>query len=256
MRPPFSSEGSRPARKLQTLLGALAAMGLFAACSHGATKKVTQQSLGDGMNDIGTEVQGDTMVRTYDLNHDHKADDWKTYKLVTDPQDPSKVTELLVKRELDTNFDGKPDVITWYADDGTKTKESFDLDYDGKIDVIETYEHGVLVKKETVRGGPGDQVAYYERGKKVRVERDSRGQGKIDTWEYYEAGKLQRIGEDIDGDGIVDRWTKVKSDDDQAPAASPSQQPSSAAAAPAGPTAAPAATKPTAAPKGAAGAKK
>ena len=192
---------------------------LAAACSHGAAKLSSEQAA-EGVSDITTEVQGDTMVRTYDLNHDHKADDWKTYKLVRDPRDPSKVTEILVKRELDTNFDGKPDIITWYAEDGTKTKESFDLDYDGKIDVIDTYEHGLLVKKETLRGGPGNQTAYYEGGKKVRVERDARGTGKVDTWEYYQNGKLQRVGEDVDGDGIVDRWTKLKGDDEE-PAGEP-----------------------------------
>lgn len=195
-------------------------LALAAACSHAAPKvETTESSVAD--NDITTEVQGDTMVRTYDLNHDHKPDDWKTYKLVHDPQDPTKTTEVLVKRELDTNFDGKIDVTTWYDEDGSKVKEAFDLDYDGKVDVIDTYEKNVLVRKQTLRGGPGNQVAFYEGGKKVRVERDARGAGKVDTWEYYEGGKLQRVGEDVDGDGIVDRWTKAKSDDDEDLAAQP-----------------------------------
>jgi hypothetical protein len=167
-------------------------------------------------------VDGDDLIRTYDLNHDGRPDDWKHFKVVPDlSPDLSNVRkpprEVLLKRELDTNFDGKPDVTTWYDDHGVRTQEAFDLDFDGHPDVINHYEKGVLVRKETFRrtADKADGVATYEGGKKVRVERDTRGRGKVDTWEYFEGGRLSRVGEDVDGDGLVDRWLKAKEGSDE-----------------------------------------
>ena len=190
------------------------------ACSHEAPRVEAPAQKVEAANDIVTEVSGDTLTRSYDLNHDKKPDDWKTFKLLPDPAAPGKTLEVLIKRELDTNFDGKPDVVTLFNEDGTRLKEQFDLDFDGKFDVVDHYEKGQLVRKETFHSSETrpDLVTYYEAGKKVRVERDTRGTGKVDTWEYFEAGKLQRIGEDLDGDGIVDKWTKAP-EREEAPAA-------------------------------------
>ncbi len=192
---------------------------LLAACAHAPPPA---QASAPAVSDVHTEVQADTVVRSFDLNHDGKPDDWKTYKLVADPAAPGKTVPRLVKRELDTNFDGKPDVTTWYDEAGLKVREAFDLDFDGRVDVVDVYEQGVLQRKETFHSASSkpDQIAYYEGGRKVRVERDTRGKGKVDTWEYFEDGRLQRIGEDVDGDGIVDRWTKAKDEPgEEAPAA-------------------------------------
>jgi hypothetical protein len=166
--------------------------------------------------DTTVELNGDELVRTFDLNHDGRPDDWKHYKLIPSTVEGQKPREVLIQRELDTNFDGKVDLVTWFNEDGTRAKEMFDLDFDGKFDVVDTYEKGVLTKKETFHGqvDKPDTVAFYEGGKKVRVERDTHGEGRPDTWEYFENGKLSRIGEDVDGDGLVDRWVKSKEPDE------------------------------------------
>lgn len=186
-----------------------------AACAHGEPRADEPKEAVPAPS-VVTEVQGDTLTRTFDLNHDGKPDDWKVWKLLADAA--GKTREVLIERRLDTNFDGKPDVTTWFAEDGSKVKEAFDLDFDGRVDVVHFYEKGVLVRKETFGQDPRrpEAVAFYEGGKRVRVERDTKGRGKPDTWEYYEEGRLQRIGEDLDGDGIVDRWVKAK--DDEGPA--------------------------------------
>ena len=179
-------------------------------CTH--APEVKPDAAQDGAEPT-MELHGDQVIRTYDLNKDGKADDWKHFRLVANPDGTTH--EVLFERELDTNFDGKVDLTTWFDDDGQRAKEIYDLDFDGKPDVIDTFEHGVIIKKElfqTHREKP-DATAFYEGGKKVRVERDTHGNGKIDTWEYYENGKLSRIGEDIDGDGLVDHWIKAKDDE-------------------------------------------
>jgi hypothetical protein len=118
----------------------------------------------------GVEVQGDTVTRTFDLNGDGKPDDWKVFRLIADPS--GRTWEALIERRLDTNFDGKPDLTTWYDESGARVREAFDLDFDGKVDVVNHYEKGELVRKEIFRGDPArpDTVAFYEGGKRVRVE--------------------------------------------------------------------------------------
>ncbi|MBS2021823.1 MAG: hypothetical protein JST92_05395 [Deltaproteobacteria bacterium] len=206
---------------LRTLLAlfALPLCALAFGCSHGAPAPTAAD---EAAPEVGTVVEGDKLVRTFDLNGDGKPDDWRFYRLVADPQAPAKTIERQERREMDTNFDGKPDIITWFDEDGARIKESLDLDFDGQPDVVALYEHGVLVRKETWQrhGKTPDGIAYYEGGKKVRVERDATGHGRVDTWEYYENGKLSRVGTDVDGDGLVDRWFKAKDeDDDEKPAA-------------------------------------
>ena len=186
-----------------------------AACAH--VPKEAPKSDGPEPLETFVEVNGEELVRTFDLNRDGKADDWKHYKLLPDLTENGKPRELLLRREMDTNFDGKVDLITWFNDDGTRLKESFDLDFDGKPDVIVYYEKGVVVRKETFHGSASDKpdtIAYYEGGKKVRVERETRTRGRVDTWEYFENGRLTRVGEDLDGDGLVDRWAKAKEPDE------------------------------------------
>jgi len=162
-----------------------------------------------------TRTEGE-LIRSYDLNRDGKPDDWKFYKLL---DVEGRQVEVLVRRELDANFDGKVDIWTWFQPDGTRSKEQFDLDFDGRVDVVHHYEKGVLARKETFRGSSDKpaQVTFFEGGKKVRVERDGAGKGRIDTWEYWEDGRLLRIGRDLDGDGAVDRWIRAREDEDEGP---------------------------------------
>jgi antitoxin component YwqK of YwqJK toxin-antitoxin module len=187
----------------------------FFACSH--ANKDQPKTDGEGL-ETSVEVNGDELVRTFDLNRDGKADDWKHYKLLADLAENGKPREQLTRREMDTNFDGKVDLITWFDEEGRRVKESFDLDFDGKPDVIVYYDKGVVTKKETYHSSSGDApdtVAYYEGGRKVRVERSLKVPGKVDTWEYFENGRLTRVGEDVDGDGLVDRWAKAKEPEEE-----------------------------------------
>jgi hypothetical protein len=196
----------------------LTALLCLLGCACATTKpapvaqKAAPQQAQAAATPVKTEVKGDEVVRTFDLNGDGKPDLTKRFRIVPDPKDPARRIEQLVSTELDSNFDGKVDIWTWFDASGEKTKEAFDLDFDGRPDVIRYYEKGVLVRKETFHGRSDrpSQVAHYEGGVKVRVERDDSGKGRFDTFEHYENGRLQRIGYDLDGDGTIDRWVQAQ----------------------------------------------
>ncbi|GAC1560143.1 MAG: hypothetical protein NVS3B10_18600 [Polyangiales bacterium] len=111
--------------------------------------------------------------------------------------------------ELDTNRDGKLDLLRVFDDNGEIESEEADRNYDGKSDVWISYEKGLITKIafDTQFKGLADEFHYYRDGKLKRIERDRNGDGKIDVWEFYLAdGKLERMGVDLDLNGKVDVW--------------------------------------------------
>lgn len=151
-----------------------------------------------------------------DTNGDRRTDMVKIWS-----QPPSEAPEkedgtssaILLRKEVDLNYDGKVDLWNWYNSAGEVIRQAYDLDFDGKIDVIAYYEKGIVVRKEVFHtyGDEPDTFKYYEKGKLQRVERDSNRDGRIDTWEYWDGDVIDRVGQDLSGDGNVDRWTKQKS---------------------------------------------
>ena len=98
---------------------------------------------------------------------------------------------------------------------GSLVEERHDGNSDGKIDRIVHYQER---KSRTQRGGPRPRRAHGHldllrdrrraRAGRPRVERDTNGDGKADTFEIYEqiAGKpsLKQRDEDKNGDGTID----------------------------------------------------
>ena len=144
--------------------------------------------------DAGVEEhkQGDLTVKTYDLFHERKA---RRLGLLTRPSpDPKtgKPGQLLIRKEMDLNGDGKVDLWRWYGTTATIEKEALDLDFDGKVDEI------IFFDDKGVPGEEGEALnfdgkpnlwKYYEKGQLVRKERDTKGNGRVDTWEYWEGGR-------------------------------------------------------------------
>ncbi|HEY1957223.1 MAG TPA: hypothetical protein VGH28_16505 [Polyangiaceae bacterium] len=86
-----------------------------------------------------------------------------------------------------------------------------DLNHDGKPDMYEYYNaDGTLRRREGAYDNTDaiSQVGTYEGGKLVKLERDTTGQRKIDTWDTYDpaTGKLTKRERDNNGDGKVDQW--------------------------------------------------
>jgi hypothetical protein len=185
-------------------------------------------------------------VVTADTNRDQKPDVWKYFQTV---DIGGQKTDVLTCKQVDLNYDGKIDLVTYYDDKGAQiTMDEADLDFDGKFDMTVYYVNGKKVREEldTNFNQQPDVWKYYENEKLVRIERDTNGDGKVDEWQYYEGGKLDRIGYDSTGTGKVDKWDRAPEGDEAEAAAAPAG-PVAAAAAPAAtapPAAAPAAATP------------
>ena len=155
---------------------------------------------------VQVSMEGDLRKVTLDLNGDKRADVFNYYKAGDAPD-----SELMVRKEIDLNFDGRTDVTqTW--DDGRMTKEEIDADFDGRKDWTDYYDvEGARSHAEwdTDFDGRPDLTRYFKEGKLSKVEMDTDGNGAVDYWEYYEGGVMKRSGWDTDGDGKIDKWGEV-----------------------------------------------
>ena len=107
-----------------------------------------------------------------DINKDGAPDAWTHVENGT-----------VVKQELDINFDGKVDAVYYYEWSGKVKEEVLDTDYDGKMDNWRGYEDGSLVidQLDSNQDGSVDLWFYVDRGKIIRLEKDTTGDGKPDT---------------------------------------------------------------------------
>jgi hypothetical protein len=180
-----------------------------AACTPKAVKVETpeaQAAAAAAAADMGELAPGPgEKLLEIDVNRDGKPDVWKIVKEVDGK-------EIVVRKFMDLNGDGRIDTREYYNPDGTLEHVVYDMDFDGQPDVIRYYERDQMVRKEYALGfdGVSRTFAYYEKGKLIRKERDLNHDGNVDYWEYWENGVLDRIGIDDDGDGQVDRWESRK----------------------------------------------
>jgi hypothetical protein len=127
---------------------------------------------------------------------------WKVFGVGADRR------KILICREVDTNLDGKKDVVRFYTDDGQSKEERADTNFDGKPDTWIVFAKGRVaeVRIDHNYDTKIDEVKAYVDGKLSRVKRDADFNGKYDIWEMYKFGRLERMGVDLDGDERVDRW--------------------------------------------------
>ncbi len=116
--------------------------------------------------------------------------------------------QVLVCREVDSNLDGRSDVVRFFDDQGQALREESDANYDGRMDTWVEFVEGKpsKVSRDTTRSGRPDETRFYVRGVLRRAERDTNGDQRADVFEIYRDGVIQRIGVDVDFDGAVDRW--------------------------------------------------
>jgi hypothetical protein len=131
----------------------------------------------------------------------------RVYRLVGQGSDRRRV---IVCREVDTNLDGKKDVVRRYNDQGEPIEERADTDYDGELDRSSRFSRGkiTLIEIDQNQDDKPEETRYYQDGKLSRVQRDTNADGKPDIWEIYAGGHLERMGVDVDFDGRVDRWNR------------------------------------------------
>jgi hypothetical protein len=158
-----------------------------------------------------SETRKTDNLKEGDVDGDGRADTFKYYKEIDDPERKGERKVILVRQDVDLNWDGRLDLCRFFDDKGKVDREELDLDYDGKIDETKIYENGVIQIAERDRNNDGrsDVTRTYKKGKLVQKATDTNDDGKPDRWEYYDGNKLDRIGTDADHDGKVDSWAKA-----------------------------------------------
>jgi len=108
---------------------------------------------------------------------------------------------VLVRTEKDRNGDGKPDVIAYYRD-GVIDRQEEDSDFDGRMDRKSVAgEKGTRVQEADSDGnGTTDLwITTDAAGVVLRRDEDRSGDGKPDLSVWYEAGKPVRLEQDTKG---------------------------------------------------------
>jgi hypothetical protein len=158
----------------------------------------------DGRLDLWTRYEGGVLTeRELDENRDGKPDAWERYS-----------NGRMVSREVDRDGNGVRDAFYLYQGDAL-VEERHDTKGTGRIDRIVRYQGRHLTRTEEDRDGNGQLDAWSSYGQGgggtevvVRVERDTKGDGKPDVFEDFEqqGGKtvLTRREEDVNQDGTAD----------------------------------------------------
>lgn len=150
------------------------------------TGKLTQLSYDsdhDGRPDTWTDMDGTRPLRTrIDRNGDGKIDRWEEYD----------ATGALVKVGISTKNDGRADA--WIVSGGDASIERVEISSTGDEHKIDRWEY--YARSNADPDG---------KGALIRVEQDTKGDGKPHKWETYRDGALETVAFDEDGDGKPDR---------------------------------------------------
>jgi hypothetical protein len=121
---------------------------------------------------------------------------------------------------LDTNGDGKPDILRVFDGNHRELCRTIDLNHDGRPDLYEYFDTaGGLRRREFCYDDTGavNAIEVYEAGKLVRREYDTTGRHRIDTWDWFDPSAAPdpstgrprhpiRRERDTRGAGTVDQW--------------------------------------------------
>ena len=135
----------------------------------------------------------------------------------------------LVRRERDTNGDGRPDVVVHHGSDGRPTRREESSRMDGRFDTVTHYRDGRLARRESDTDGDGrpDLLAEYDDQerpartesllapdrKMVQVYADGRlsreewrrlPDDRVETRLTYADGRVMEKEEDSTGGGVLD----------------------------------------------------
>ncbi len=159
------------------------------SCTRAAPRGPERQSppaqlgLGLGSSTVLKHPRNE-VVTELDLNQDRKSDVW-SYRIITRGPGGTR-RELLLRKELDINGDGRVDVIRFYDADERLVREAVDLDFDGSVDQLNHYHQELIVLKERDTDGDGqaDEWRHFAQGKPIRRERDTDGDGLPNAVEH------------------------------------------------------------------------
>ena len=161
--------------------------------------------------------------QVFDMNSDGQVDLWKfyAYKKASDEEGEGEL--IIVRKELDLNFDGVVDRIMYYNQKENLMREEIDTNFDGIVDRIHYYDNGLVIKTEfyqedcnrfaideinTAEVHP-NLVRVFRQGVLTREEVDVSCDGKREVVTVFNAeGDIVQIGMDENSDGIIEKWLR------------------------------------------------
>ncbi len=103
---------------------------------------------------------------------------------------------------------------TWsYFKDGKLVRREVDTQGNGRPDTVFYYDGDHIAREERDETGEGRMTyrAFYQNGRIVRVEKDTHRKGRMDLWIDYDPSQpgevIAKEERDLNGDGVVDLWT-------------------------------------------------
>ena len=161
--------------------------------------------------------------QVFDMDGDGQVDLWKfyTYKKAIDEEGEGEL--IIVRKELDMNFDGTVDRIMYYNQKENLIREEIDTNFDGIVDRMHYYDNGLIIKTEFYQEECNrftiDQVStsevypnlvrVFRQGILTREEMDVSCDGKREVVTVFNAdGDIVQIGMDENSDGIIEKWLR------------------------------------------------
>lgn len=197
---------------------------LLVGCTSGNSGARTSDSLERTTPEKVVKIENnrykdDPMVQYFDVNKDGHSDMWKVYLEI--PKN-DQIQKMLIRREIDLNYDGIPDYVKIYSKKGKIEREFLDQNLDKQFETIRIYENNKVIRIEQFEQNPlekdlitristikPNKVHYFTTaGILKKITEDQNSDGKEDYFMYYLDGKLDRIGIDDDADLKIDRWIK------------------------------------------------
>ena len=204
-------------RSLILLLSSLCFVGC--AASQKDAEKINFTEVKENLRFDNTDIKR----QVFDMNRDGKVDMWKFYTIQQGLEQDAPPEYVLIRKELDLNFDGRVDRIMYYDAKETLALEEIDTDFDGRIDRVSFYDNGLIIKTEIysaqcrqiVIDAPSNEQVFpistrhYRKGIFTREETDTKCRGKLETVTIFnDKGEVSQVGYDHTGDGIIDEWIR------------------------------------------------
>ena len=118
----------------------------------------------------------------------------------------------MIRLEVDSDQDGKVEVIQYYEDEKLSRVER-DTDLDGKTDCIDHYEKDIRQRQERLdKHKKLIQVTRFSKDGllPVSLEKDTTGTGTMNAWVTYKDGKPVEEKRDENEDGKADTITEYE----------------------------------------------
>ena len=165
----------------------------------------------------------DLKRQVFDMNNDGQVDLWKFYSYFRKSDSEGEGDLLIVRKELDVNFDGRIDRIMYYNQKEELVREEIDTDFNGSIDRIHYYDNSLVVKTEffqrkcnqiMIDGENNPEVypnllRFFRQGVLTREEIDEKCDSVHEAVTIFNAeGGVAQIGLDENNDGVIENWPR------------------------------------------------